>query len=69
MTTYEIKRPITIMMDELILEQLPKKVRKQLGDTIGTGFHLGETRRDYTFENGAASYKLGSNIISVGMDS
>lgn len=68
MTTYEIKRPITVMMDELILEQLPKKVRKQLGDTIGTGFHLGETRRDYTFENGIAQYKLGSSTISVEMN-
>lgn len=68
MTTYEINRPITIMMDELILEQLPKKVRKQLGDTIGTGFHLGETRRDYTFENGIAQYKLGSSTISVEMN-
>ena len=56
------------MMDELILEQLPKKVRKQLGDTIGTGFHLGETRRDYTFENGIAQYKLGSSTISVEMN-
>ena len=68
MTTYEINRPITIMMDELILEQLPKKVRKQLCDAIGTGFHLGETRRDYTFENGIAQYKLGSSTISVEMN-
>ena len=68
MTTYEIKRPITIMMDDLILGQLPKKVRKQLGDTLGTGFHLGEIRRDYTFEHGSAQYKLGSNTISVEMD-
>ena len=68
MTTYEIKRPITVMMDDLILGQLPKKVRKQLGSTVETGFHLGETRRDYTFENGIAQYKLGSSSISVEMD-
>ncbi len=56
------------MMDDLILGQLPKKVRKQLGNTVETGFHLGETRRDYTFENGIAQYKLGSSSISVEMD-
>lgn len=68
MTNYAINRPITVMMDDLILEQLPKKVRKQLGNTVETGFHLGETRRDYFFENGSASYKLGGSFISVEMD-
>ena len=68
MTTYEIKRPITVMMDHLILGQLPKKVRKQLGKTVETGFHLGYNRRDYFFENGIAQYKLGSSTISVVLD-
>ena len=68
MTTYEIKRPITVMMDDLIIEQLPKKIRKQLGDKVETGFHLGEGRRDLFFENGLAQYKLGSSSISVEMD-
>ena len=68
MTTYEIHRPITILRDDLIIEQLPKKVRKQLGGKVETGFHLGEGRRDLFFENGSASYKLGSNSISVVID-
>ena len=69
MTTYEIKRPITIMRDDLIVAQLPKQVLKQLGTTvIETGFHLGEGRRDLFFENGVAQYKLGSNSITVVID-
>ena len=48
MTTYEIHRPITILRDDLIIEQLPKKVRNQLGCTVETGFHLGEGKRDFS---------------------
>ena len=69
MTTYKIKRPITILRDDLIVAQLPKKVLKQLGtDVIESGFHLGEGRRDLFFENGVAQYKLGSDSISVVID-
>ena len=69
MNTYKIKRPITILRDDLIIAQLPKKVLKQLGtDVIESGFHLGEGRRDLFFENGVAQYKLGSDIITVAMD-
>lgn len=68
MTNYTIKRPITVMMDDLIIEQLPRKIRTQLGDKVETGFHLGEGRRDLFFENGSAQYKLGSSTISVEMD-
>ena len=68
MTTYEIKRPITVMMDDLIIGQLPKKVRKQLGPIEETGFHLGEGRRDLFCTNGTAQYKLGSTTITVDMD-
>ena len=69
MINYTIKRPITILRDDLIVAQLPKKVLKQLGtDVIESGFHLGEGRRDLFFENGSASYKLGSNSISVVID-
>ena len=68
MTTYEIHRPITILRDDLIIEQLPKKVRKQLGDKVETGFHLGESKRNLFFERGLAQYKLGSNSISVVID-
>lgn len=69
MNTYKIKRPITILRDDLIVAQLPKKVLKQLGtDVIESGFHLGEGRRDLFFENGVAQYKLGSNTIAVTID-
>ena len=69
MNTYKIKRPITIMRDDLIVAQLPKPVLKQLGtEVIETGFHLGEGRRDLFFENGVARYKLGSDSITVAMD-
>lgn len=68
MIELKIKRPITVMMDNLILEQLSKKVRDQLGAVVETGYHLGYNRRDYFFENGSASYKLGSNSISVVID-
>ena len=69
MNIYPIKRPITILRDDLIVSQLPKQVLKQLGtDVIETCFHLGEGRRDLFFENGVARYKLGSNSITVAMD-
>ena len=67
MNTYEIKRPITIMRDDLIIGQLPKKVIKQLGPIEETGFHLGENRRDLFCTNGTAQYKLGSNLITITM--
>ena len=66
MNTYPIKWPITILRDDLIVSQLPKKVLMQLGThVIETGFHLGEGRRDLFFENGFAHYKLGSYSITV----
>lgn len=69
MTNYKINTPITILRDDLIVAQLPKKVLKQLGsDVIESGFHLGEGRRDLFFENGVAQYKLGSDSISVVID-
>lgn len=68
MTNYPISQPITIMMDDLIIEQLPKKIRKQLGDKVESGFHLGEGRRDLFFQNGVAQYKLGSSTIAVTID-
>ena len=69
MTNYKINTPITILRDDLIVAQLPKKVLMQLGtDVIESGFHLGEGRRDLFFENGVAQYKLGSDSISVVID-
>ena len=50
MIELKIKRPVTVMMDHLILEQLSKKVRDQLGAVVETGYHLGYNRRDYFFE-------------------
>ena len=69
MTTYKIKRPITIMRDDLIVEQLPKTVLKQLGtDVIESGFHLGEGRRDYFCTHGCVRYRLGTEKVEVLID-
>lgn len=65
MTTYKIKRPITILRDDLIIEQLPKSVVKKLGPTQETGFHLGEMRRDIFCESGTIQYKLGADVALV----
>jgi hypothetical protein len=67
-TTYPIKRPITIMMDHLIIGQLPKDVRQQLGPIVETGFLLSSGRRDLICEGGVAQYILGSRTIDVTLD-
>lgn len=68
MTTYKIRKPITILADAEILKQLPASVRKQLGETEETGFHLGAGRRDIFLTNGTVRYVLGSKTADVELD-
>ena len=63
--TYPIPIPITILADHRIVEQLPKSVRKRLGDFEESGFHLGEMRRDLFYSNATLRYVLGSSSIDV----
>lgn len=67
-TTYKIPNPITILRDDLILEQLPSSVLEKLGDTEETGFHLGANRRDLFCKGGAVQYVLGSDKATVELD-
>ena len=60
--------PVTAIDDEGIIRQLPKKVRKDLGQDIGSGFNLMTSKRDLEFENGLVQYVLGNDSIEVIMD-
>ena len=68
MTKYKIKQPITILRDDLILKQLPSKVRTRLGPVEETGFHLSLGRRDLFCRSGLVQYILGSSEASVAFE-
>lgn len=63
--SYPIKRPITVLFDHLIIEQLPKSIIKKLGAIQESGFHLSLGRRDLFFEGGSVAYILGSSQAQV----
>ena len=66
--TYPIKKPITILADKRILQQLPKSVLKKLGPVVETGFALSPGRRDIYCRSGLVQYLLGSDAATVEFD-
>ena len=66
--TYPIKKPITILADTRILQQLPKSVLKKLGPVIETGFALSPGRRDLFCKRGLVQYILGADTATVEFD-
>ena len=66
--TFAIKKPITILADQKILEQLPQSVTSKLGAIQETGFALSPGRRDLFCEGGVVQYILGSDTASVELD-
>ena len=68
MTIHRISKPITILADQKILEQLPKSVLKKLGPVQETGFLLSPGRRDLICRGGVVQYVLGSDTASVELD-
>ena len=64
---YPIKR-ISFIDDQAVLEQLPINILSQLGEEVGSGFHLELHRRDIEFNHGLVQYVLGETTATVEFD-
>lgn len=54
--------------DKAIIQSLPTKVIKALGDVQETGFDLRTNQRELFCENGEVNYKLGTRFITAILD-
>lgn len=60
--------PVTSIDDEGVIKQLPKNVRKDLGESEGSGFNLITSKRDLAFRYGLVQYMVGEKTVDVIMD-
>ena len=67
-TTYKIGSPTSSLEPNDVLSQLPTATRSQLGAVTGTGFMLGQDRRDIFCANGTVQYVLNSSEATAFFD-